>query len=107
VTAVAIEPDGGTSTSTFTYAVNNGENFVTILSSGGERLACVTIDSLSGFQDLRQPRISGVSVPVPDSGSSLACLCFFVEPQPAACHSAVTQLCACPSSCTAEFWRPL
>jgi len=56
---------------TFTYGHTNGENFLTITTTGGEVIDSVTIDSASGFNDLRQPRISGISgvtvVPEPSS----------------------------------------
>lgn len=59
------------STFTFTYGDTHGENFLTITTSGGELISSVTIDSASGFQDLKQPRISGISgvtiVPEPSS----------------------------------------
>jgi hypothetical protein len=52
------------------YGSTNGNNFLTITTINGEAIASVTIDSASGFQDLRQPRVSGVSgaaVPEPSS----------------------------------------
>ena len=58
-------------TFTFTYGKTNGDNFLTIRTTGGETISSVTIDSASGFQDLKQPRISGISgvtiVPEPSS----------------------------------------
>jgi len=42
---------------TFTYGSTNGNNFLTITTTGGETISSVTIDSASGFQDLKQPRI--------------------------------------------------
>jgi len=65
ITAIANEPGGGTQTSTFSYTLGNGQNFVTIVASSGESIASVTIDASGGFGDLRQPRISGVVVPEP------------------------------------------
>jgi hypothetical protein len=52
------------------YGSISGNNFLTITTSGGERISSVTIDSPGGFQDLRQPRISGIS-PVPEPSSLL------------------------------------
>ena len=54
------------------YGSTNGNNFLTITTSGGELISSVTIDSPGGFQDLRQPRISGLPVPpVPEPSSLL------------------------------------
>ena len=52
------------------YGSINGNNFLTITTSGGELISSVTIDSPGGFEDLRQPRISAPevsSVPEPSS----------------------------------------
>jgi hypothetical protein len=62
LTAIANEPGGGTETFTFGYALGNGQNFVTIAATGGESIQSLTIDAPDGFSDLRQPRISGLSV---------------------------------------------
>ena len=62
VSTVSNEPGGGTLTQTFTYTLGNGQNFLTITTSGGETLASVTIDDGTGFGDLRQPRISGAAL---------------------------------------------
>jgi len=54
------------------YGSITGNNFLTITTSGGELISSVTIDSPGGFQDLRQPRISGLAVsPVPEPSSLL------------------------------------
>ena len=54
------------------YGSISGNNFLTITTSGGELISSVTIDSPGGFQDLRQPRVSGMSVsPVPEPSSLL------------------------------------
>jgi hypothetical protein len=54
------------------YGSTNGNNFLTITTSGGELISSVTIDSAGGFQDLRQPRISGVTgAPIPEPSSLL------------------------------------
>jgi hypothetical protein len=76
--------DGGTAhitvvandaTSTFDYTLDNGSNFLTIVATGDERLLSVTIDydsGFQGFQDLRQPRISGPAVVPEPSTMALA-----------------------------------
>jgi len=70
VTVVANEPGGGQQTFTFSYALGNGQNFLTITSTGGETIDSVTVDSTEGFQDLRQPRLGGIGVAViPEPGS--------------------------------------
>jgi hypothetical protein len=55
------------------YGSINGNNFLTITTSGGELISSVTIDSPGGFQDLRQPRISAPlsAPPVPEPSSLL------------------------------------
>jgi hypothetical protein len=72
----------------FTYGSKNGENFLTITTTGGEVIDSVTIDSASGssFQGLKQPRISisgVVVVPEPSSillfGSGLALLFLIIQ----------------------------
>ena len=63
--------------SLFTYSLGNGNNFLTVTSSGGERINSISIAAANGFADLRQVRISGASVPtgtVPDNGSTLTLL---------------------------------
>jgi hypothetical protein len=72
VTAVANEPGGGTIVTTFTYALANGHNFLTITASNGETLASVTIDAAGGFTELLQPKISGASTPVAEPTSLTA-----------------------------------
>jgi hypothetical protein len=58
-------------TFSFTYGRTHGDNFLTITTTGGEMISSITIDSASGFLDLKQPRISGISgvtlVPEPSS----------------------------------------
>jgi hypothetical protein len=56
---VTLVTNGGTFT--FTYGRTNGDNFLTITTIGGEMISSVTIDSASGVQDLKQPRISDIS----------------------------------------------
>jgi PEP-CTERM motif len=43
------------------YGDTHGNNFLTITTANNELISSVTIDSASGFDDLRQPRVSGVS----------------------------------------------
>ena len=50
----------------FRYALGNGENFVTITTSGGETMASLTVDAPDGFTDLQQPRISGAGSATPE-----------------------------------------
>jgi len=59
-------------TFTKTYGSPHGNNFLTITTTGGEMISSVTIDSTSGFESLKQPRISGISgVTVPEPSSML------------------------------------
>lgn len=61
-TVTVVANDG---TFTFNYpspGLNNGNNFLTITTSGGETILSTTIDSTNGFNDLRQPRISGAAL---------------------------------------------
>src|SRR5215813_9311766 len=51
--------------------VGNGNNFLTIVASGGESVVSTSIDVPGGFADLRQPRISGPFNPftaIPEPG---------------------------------------
>jgi hypothetical protein len=53
-------------------ALGKGNNFLTITTRDGETISSVTIDAASGFKDLKQPRISGISgvtVPVPEASA--------------------------------------
>lgn len=61
ITVVARESNG-TLEAPVTYTaldVANGNNFLTITTSGGESIVSTTINIPGGFNDLRQPRISG------------------------------------------------
>ncbi len=51
--------------------VENGSNFLTITTTGGESIVSTTISVPGGFRDLRQPRISGsfASTATPEPGS--------------------------------------
>jgi hypothetical protein len=66
----------------FNYNLGNGQNFLTLFVDaggvlGGERILNTTINSAGGFDDLRQPRISGAQLdrenpnpnPVPEPGT--------------------------------------
>jgi hypothetical protein len=74
------QPPGGGGTATvdatangvvvpFTYDLGNGNNFLTITTSGGETLSSVSLSDPVGFNQLQQPRVSGISgvaPPVPE-----------------------------------------
>lgn len=70
VTVNALDSNGlPEAPSIFTYALGNGQNFLTIVATNGESIVNTTIDAPGGFHDLRQPRISGaeaVTSPVPE-----------------------------------------
>jgi hypothetical protein len=52
----------------FTYGLGNGNNFLTIVATGGETILSTNISAPKGFTDLKQPRISGLgSVPEPST----------------------------------------
>ncbi len=55
----------------FSYALGNGNNFLTIVASAGETLSSVTLTDFPGFNQLQQPRVSGVAAttPVPEPAS--------------------------------------
>ena len=58
----------------FTYGDIHGDNFLTITTSMGEVIDSVTINSINGFQGLKQTRISGVSAGVIPEPSSMLLL---------------------------------
>ena len=58
-------------TFTFSYALSNGQNFLTIVADPGTAIASVTVSAPGGFTDLRQPRISGATANVPEPASLL------------------------------------
>jgi hypothetical protein len=71
-TITAIATNG---TSSFTNTLGNGQNFLTVVATGGEVINEIGISYPTGFTDLRQVRISGVGgVSVPDSGATLTLL---------------------------------
>jgi len=68
LTVLLIETDGSTLSSSFTYALGNGQNFVTLVALNGELIKSVNLNAPGGFSDLRQPRISGASTaPAPST----------------------------------------
>jgi hypothetical protein len=73
VTVELLEPDGSTIVANFVYELANGQNFLTIVAIDGERILSTTIDAPEGFEDLRQPRISGAQLleRVPEPGIAL------------------------------------
>jgi hypothetical protein len=65
----AVANDG---TFPFSYALGNGNNFLTITTAGGETLSSVALNVTgAGFNQLQQPRVSGISStqPVPEPAS--------------------------------------
>jgi PEP-CTERM motif-containing protein len=63
ISVIANEPGGGTQTFTddFAQQTPNGQNFITIVASGGETISSITYASTGGFGAFQQPRISGIS----------------------------------------------
>jgi hypothetical protein len=69
---VSVTMSDGSTFSFGPYGSANGNNFLTITTINGEAIASVTIDSAGGFQDLQQPRVSGISgVTVPEPSTLL------------------------------------
>jgi len=63
--------------SVFSYPINNGNNFLTITTLNGERIVSTSISDMGSFNDLRQPRISGLAaaaVPEPATYAALLAL---------------------------------
>jgi hypothetical protein len=61
--SVTVVADDGTFV--FNYpsgGLSNGNNFLTIIAASGEKILSTTINSPLGFDDLRQPRISGAAL---------------------------------------------
>jgi len=58
-------------TFTFSYTLTNGQNFLTIVADPGTLIRSVTINAPGGFTDLRQPRISGAQLNVPEPATLL------------------------------------
>ena len=51
--------------------VGNGNNFLTIVAADGESIVSTTISVAGGINDVRQPRISGPFVAIPEPGAYL------------------------------------
>ena len=51
--------------------VGNGNNFLTIVAADGESIVSTTISVAGGINDVRQPRISGPFVAIPEPGTYL------------------------------------
>jgi hypothetical protein len=69
---ITVTMSDGTTFSFGPYGSTHGNNFLTITTINNETIASVTIDSAGGFQDLQQPRVSGISgVVVPEPSSLL------------------------------------
>ena len=69
---ITVTMSDGTTSSFGPYGSPNGDNFLTITTINNEAIESVTIDSPKGFQDLRQPRVSGISgAAVPEPASLL------------------------------------
>jgi hypothetical protein len=64
LTVKALDKNGvAESDATFTYTLSNGNNFVTIIATDGERIVSTTINGKMDafdFGELKQPRISGL-----------------------------------------------
>ena len=67
-TITALDNLGGISS--FTTTLKNGSNFLTVVASNGESIENIAIAYAVGFTDLRQVRISGALVSVPDNGAT-------------------------------------
>jgi hypothetical protein len=50
----------------FSYPIDNGNNFLTITTLGGERIVSTSVVDTGSFNDLRQPRISELAAAVPE-----------------------------------------
>ncbi len=61
---------------TFDSDLGNGQNFFTVIATGGEHIGLISLSTTGSFTDLRQVRISGAggSTPVPDTGATLPLL---------------------------------
>jgi PEP-CTERM motif len=68
---VTVTMSDGTTFTFGPYGDIHGNNFLMITTANNETISSVPIDSASGFHDLRQPRVSGVSgvtlIPEPSS----------------------------------------
>jgi hypothetical protein len=73
VTVNALSAANAPEVGMFTYNLGNGNNFLTMLATNGEKITSVNITAAGGFTDLEQVRISGLAV-VPEP-STLAMVC--------------------------------
>lgn len=74
-TLLVTEDNGDTSS--FTWALGNGENFVTINAINGQLIDTVSLTAPGGFTDLRQVRMGGfadTTNSVPDGGTTVLLL---------------------------------
>ncbi len=67
---------------TFTYALGNGQNFLTIVADGGDVMTGISVmmDTGGGFLDFKQPRVSGVC----EFGVTGGCTSVVIVPEPGA-----------------------
>jgi len=68
-TVTAHLKSGGVETFQYPGNLKNGQNFLTITTSGSDVISSVTINSTVGFESLRQVRISGITGSVPEPAS--------------------------------------
>jgi len=61
VTAFTTNPTTGTGSSLFSYTLGNGNNFLTITTNEGTLLSSILVSAPGGFNQLQQPRVSGVA----------------------------------------------
>jgi hypothetical protein len=71
-----ITVNGSMGTSTLMDLIGNGQNFLTVLATGGETINSVGISYANGLTDLEQVRISGAAGParVPETGATVSLL---------------------------------
>jgi hypothetical protein len=71
-----ITVNGSMGTSSFMQSISNGQNFLTIVATGGETINSVGISYANGLTDLEQVRISGATGParVPEAGATVSLL---------------------------------
>ena len=73
-TLLVTEPNGNTST--FSYNLGNGQNFLTITAINGQQIETVRFTAPDGITDLRQVRMAGFESTnsVPDGGLTVLLL---------------------------------
>lgn len=67
--SVAISVVASDGTFLDTLATGPGSNFITITTTDGETISSVNFSTDKGFEQFKQPRISGVSTPTPEPAS--------------------------------------